>query len=107
MEQIMNNGSTTEENFELKSKMESTKQKCHICDSHFENLDIHFLTSHEPIEKSNFKIGRNESEDIFDVIDHKKEPHENIADHENQDIEKDQELNSIKSCDLRIDPLGQ
>ena len=27
--------------------------------------------------------------------------------HENQDIKNDHELNSIKSCDLRIDPFGQ
>ena len=55
MEPSMKNVSNKEENYELNSKMEITKQKCHICDSHFENLDIHFLTSHEPIENSSYK----------------------------------------------------
>ena len=71
MEQIMNNGSSKEENYELYCKMETTKQKCHICDSHFENLDFHFLTSHEPIGNSNYETLKIGSED---AIDPKKEP---------------------------------
>ena len=70
MEPSMKNVSNKEENYELNSKMEITKQKCHICDSHFENLDIHFLTSHEPIGNSNYKTP---SIELEDVIDPKKE----------------------------------
>ena len=51
---------------ELKNKMESTKQKCYICDAHFDNLDIHFLTTHEPIETSGYKTASIErSEPVF------------------------------------------
>ena len=34
------------EKHELSENTELTKQKCHICDTAFENLDIHYLTSH-------------------------------------------------------------
>ena len=71
MEQLMNHGSIKEENYGLHNKMETTKQKCHICDLHFENLDIHFLTSHEQIDNCNYKTPKIESEDVFD---YKKEP---------------------------------
>ena len=96
-----------EKKLELKRKMESTKQKCYICDSHFENLDIHFLTSHEPIENSNYKTASIETEEIYDVIDPKKETSEDPVEHDNNDIENDHDTNSMKSCDLRIDPFGQ
>ena len=84
--------------------MESTKQKCHICNSHYENLDIHFLTCHEPIENNNLKTQSTETEEIYGVIDHKKETPENPIDHDNQDIKSEHDM---KSCDLRIDPFGQ
>ena len=62
----MKNFSNQEKYFELECEKESTQQKCHICDSHFENLDIHFLTSHEPIINESI-----ESEKIYELTDTK------------------------------------
>ena len=73
MEQTMKNLSNKEQNFELECEKISTQQKCHICDSHFENLDIHFLISHEPIGESNYKTPSIESEEIYELTDTKKE----------------------------------
>ena len=93
-----------EENYELESKYEPIKQRCYVCESDFENLDIHFLTSHEPIENCNSKT---ETEEIFNVIYSKEEPFEDSLELENYDIKTEQDMNSAKCCDLRIDPSGK
>ena len=41
------NVTVKEENFDLETETDSTKQWCHVCNLNFENLDFHFLISHK------------------------------------------------------------
>ena len=43
------NGSLKKENFVFETEPSAKKQKCHVCNLEFENLDVHFLTSHSDI----------------------------------------------------------
>ena len=53
--QLLKHGNSNIENVSMKQEnvefeTESTKQWCHVCNLNFENLDIHFVTSHDPTE---------------------------------------------------------
>ena len=83
------------------------KQKCEFCQQTFfeiENLQKHVKRLHPDDSKINNMIIEKSPQESGMNIDSKKE---NFKEVENPKIKNDNDVNSIKYCDLNIDPVGK
>ena len=72
----------------MERRYEPIKQRCYVCESDFENLDIHFLTFHPLNECYECDICREYFSDFYDLKTHIMDVHEGQKAHKCNHCEK-------------------